>query len=335
MCSPSAANFALPPGSGYIKENYGWLPEIVANASETSVFYATFDVATHTAFSMFPRIYKRVVYAPDGNGGAVADITTVPVWTAIIDVDKGVVKSIGWDDGCFFCADNGPECVHTGLDATALDANGTFSAIGDDIFRGCRMSNSQCYSLTAPLANVTGAYNSSDLNATRPGTSSAVQLTGCDLQVFITWTGTDRNNVALKSSSKRFSRYRQYGVASAYNSALNLAADAQNIANTAITAVQSVPGRIVPAGSSGERRRLESVNGDVLPTLVLGDEVQQAAALDAAEAAQEADGQGMEARRAAWKMAHAAVGRSLAEGAVEEVRRLRAEAEAAQGRLRG
>jgi hypothetical protein len=239
-----------------MEKQLGWMHNITVNASDPGPFtyYITFDLASHGAVSPFPRIFKKLVYSSDKKGGLVADIFTVPTYTAIIKLTDGVVTDIGWDDGCFFCPENTDECMHTGLDVNTTDE------IMNPIFRGCRKTMEQCYPPTMPAAN--GTADGGAANVT-------VAQTGCDLKVFLTWTGTDRNGQYLRSASKRFSRYRQFGIATLYQSAINLANEGLNIANTAIAAIESVPGRIVPSTRS-DLRRLEQVD-EVLDALQNGD----------------------------------------------------------------
>ena len=45
----------------------------------------------------------------------------------------------------------------------------------------------------------------------------------CDLKVYVTWAGTDANGRSLVSAGLRFSRFRQFQVASLYNAARNTA----------------------------------------------------------------------------------------------------------------
>lgn len=269
---PTAANYASPAGTGFLEQYVGWTQNITVNATaQPYTFYVTFDIASHGAFSPFPRVYKKLVYMPDRQGGATATIYTVPTYTVIIKLDQGKVTDIGWDDGCFFCAENTDECMHTGL-----DTNYTAEIPSVD-FRGCRKSHTECYPDTMPVAN------STDANVT-------LAQTGCDLKVFVTWTGTDKNGQFLRSASKRFSRYRQFGIATLYQSAINLANEGMNIANTAISAVQSVPGRILPSMGGGDGRRLsvEEVLADLEGSTAVGPPGLDSAAAAADEQVQDA-----------------------------------------------
>jgi hypothetical protein len=237
-----AANFALPSGSGYMKAGEGWMDTIRANASESSVFYATFDLASVGVFSPYPRIYKRLTYTPSATGVASGDIITIPVYTAIIQMTNGVVTDIGWDDGCLFCPENTDECTFNAFSVNASQP------IPDQTLRGCRKASVDCYPET--FTNDNAANGTAVANATL--TDSA-----CDLKVFLTWTGTDKNGQFLRSAGKRFSRYRAFGIATAYQSAINLATDAVAIGETALGAIKEVPGKILPGvNDEGRRRRL-------------------------------------------------------------------------------
>lgn len=241
------SNYAMPTGAGFMQEGVGWVSNITVpfNTTQNTVFYSVFDLASHNIFSLYPRVYKKITYSPVEQGSASADISTIPVWTAIIKMDNGVVTDIGWDDGCFFCAENGADCVNN-----AVDVNGTAEIVSDAL-RSCREPSATCYPPTQPLPNGTASGSVAQQNLTD---------TGCDLKVFLTWTGTDRKGQFLRSAGKRFSRFRQFGIATMYQSAINLANDGLNIANSAIAAVQSVPGRIIPSMNS-DLRRLEEEEG--------------------------------------------------------------------------
>jgi hypothetical protein len=231
-----AANYALPAGSGYLEEGVGWVPTIAPNVSQVSTFYATFDVSAIGAVSTYPRVYKRLTYTPNAAGGADGDIITIPLYTVIISLTDGVVSDIAWDDGCFFCPENTEECAFS-----AYSVNGT-GAILDPSLRGCRKTSGECYpdSYTTAGTNATSSAATTDVNAT-------LVDGGCDLKVFVTFTGTDRNGMYLRSAGKRFSRYRQFGIATAYQSAINLANEGANVADSAIGAITSMPGKLVPA----------------------------------------------------------------------------------------
>ena len=78
---------------------------------------------------------------------------------------------------------------------------------------------------------------------------------GCDLKVFVVWDGTDAAGNYLKSSNKRFSVYRAFAVATAFQSALNLVQQAFDIGNTVKSIAQTVPGMLTPGANE---RRLDA-----------------------------------------------------------------------------
>lgn len=243
---------------GYAGElGHGWLPEATpANLNCSAMtgygqdYYWTFDMQAHSVASPYPRIYKKISYNPC-DPTAASMIQTVPLYTVIIGMNRGEIEYIAWDDGCFFCAENGADCI-----STALNLNGT-AEVNDRGLRGCRQEmdtsksppQDSCYpTVDTSVGNSTNATASvSGANVTSP----------CDLKVFVTWTGTDRHGKFMRSSGQRFSRYRAFGVASLYQGALNLGQDAMNLANRALDVANAIPGRIAP-GSDGGRRRLVS-----------------------------------------------------------------------------
>jgi hypothetical protein len=240
----------MPPNSGYIQEGVGWVANITTNftavdqpVADPVTYYAVFEAALLGVHTPYPRVFKRFTYTPDEAGGAAAEISTVPVYTMIISLAEGVVTEIGWDDGCFFCAENGADCIDTAFNLTDM------SLIPNTPLRGCRSEQATCYPTDRPLANVTTDGNSTG--------NTSLSISECDFKLFVTWTGTDRNKQYMRSAGQRFSRYRQFGVATMYQSALNLADEGLNIANTAINRVESIPGQIIPANTGvGDGRRM-------------------------------------------------------------------------------
>lgn len=66
----------------------------------TSVFDGSGNVTIHVA-SQKVLSFQRMFYSQSGGVGRV-----FPFLTAIIDVKKGVVNGITWDDACLFCSDD-------------------------------------------------------------------------------------------------------------------------------------------------------------------------------------------------------------------------------------
>ena len=180
-----------------------------------------------------------------------ANIVTFPIYTAIITLDRGVVRSVAFDEGCFFCATNTPQC-----DYNAMHAN--FSqTIYDPELKGCRLEQASCYPSTFSAASL--AVNASAANATANatavfgGNSTLPPSSSCDLRVYVVWAGTDARGNGLLSANKRFSRYRQFNVATAYQSALNAANTGYELAQRTKDTFEAIPGQIT--GNGGERRR--------------------------------------------------------------------------------
>lgn len=244
--SLTGSNYALPNGTGYVQEGYGWVDglkdaNLTCGAGNVDpVFYITLDVTFQGVSSGAARIYKKVKYHSCDRSNS-SDVDTIPIYTVIIGLDNGVASYIAWDDGCFFCASNGADCLPNAIDTSTW---GTYS---DGSLVSCRQDSTTCYS-----SSVTTSTTTNDTSATADIFSSS-----CDLKVFVTWTGTDKTGAYLSSSGKRFSRYRQYGTASTYQSALNLAQDGINTAISTVGLVDGVPGRLIP-GTTDERRRLAS-----------------------------------------------------------------------------
>ena len=232
-----------------------------SNSSESRTFFQVFDVASLGAFSPYPRIYKKASYTVGVTGDLIANIVTFPVYTVIITLEKGVISTISYDDGCFFCAENTATCGFN-----SLNTNSSFE-IGMESLRGCSQTLSECTSpsTTSTITNtvsstsVGSSNNSSNsTNVTMTSTTSntvagnsTFPSNNCDLKVFVVWQGTDRKGNYCTSVNKRFSRYRQFNVATAYQSALNLQAQGLDIAKSAINVAQSIPGQIGINGNDG------------------------------------------------------------------------------------
>ena len=66
----------------------------------TNIYDGSNNVTIHVA-SQKVLSFQRMFYTPNGGAGRV-----FPYLTAIIDVAKGVIKGITWDDACLFCSDD-------------------------------------------------------------------------------------------------------------------------------------------------------------------------------------------------------------------------------------
>jgi len=99
-----------------------------------------------------------------------------PFLTAIINVDKGVVTGITWDDSCVFCAKQ--EC-----EEITFDYNGELQtqATSGQPSKGCYIPNDVC------------------LRGKADGP--------CNLSLYVVWTGTDAANRAFQSSQSRFGAF--------------------------------------------------------------------------------------------------------------------------------
>jgi hypothetical protein len=166
------------------------------------------------------------------------------VLSLVVSVNEGVVTDIAWDDGCYFCSDTDtsnplyrdavsktPEASYGWMVPekstckfnsylTMTNSSAAWPSLGG---RNCLKTHDQCMAA--------GCYN----NAT--GTSC------CDLKVYVAWQGSDAAGRHFTSSSKRFSRFRQYSISSLYDSALLLGESiAQSTVNTynSITAEGSI-----------------------------------------------------------------------------------------------
>lgn len=98
-----------------------------------------------------------------------------PYLTAIINVDNGIVTGITWDDACLFCA--AKDC-----DPNTFDFEGNLATESEarQPVGGCGVPSEDCKQDT-------------------PG--------GCDLLLYVVWTGTDSQGRDFRSSAYRFSAF--------------------------------------------------------------------------------------------------------------------------------
>jgi len=120
-------------------------------------------------FSAYRLSFQRMFYG----GGRV-----FPYLTAIIDVQKGVVKGITWDDACLFCSKSRCE-------ENTYDFNGNMG--NQEMFKqptkGCFLETAECVAMLAD---------------SQPR---------CDITLYVVWTGDDADGRALQSSAFRFSAF--------------------------------------------------------------------------------------------------------------------------------
>lgn len=115
-----------------------------------------------------------------------ADFGVFPYLTAVINVKKGVVQGIAWDDACVFCRE--ARCLEN-----TFDFSGNV-AMPREPTRGCYLSIEECDRFAADATANSGTSGNSNENV-------------CDLKLYAVWTGTDSDGNYLKSSSKRFSAF--------------------------------------------------------------------------------------------------------------------------------
>ena len=120
--------------------------------------------------------FQRVFYNPVGQ--------VYPYLTAIINLKKGIVDGITWDDACLFCSDD--LCLENTYD---FNGNmGTQEQFGQPT-KGCYLTQTQCLA------------------------SSVEEKAKCDVTVHVVWTGTDANGRAMQSSAFRFSAFPEQELA--------------------------------------------------------------------------------------------------------------------------
>ena len=98
--------------------------------------------------------------------------------TAVISVDKGIVKSIDWDNGCHTCL----QCDENSV----LEIDGSMQLI---------KSNSPYYK----------AYQGKNCLTYD---SKCADGANCDLTIYLTWSGSDVNGKVFQSANLRLSRFQ-------------------------------------------------------------------------------------------------------------------------------
>lgn len=115
-----------------------------------------------------------------------------PYLTAIIDVSKGVVQGIAWDNACIFC--NKFTCDEITYNYAGQIQNQTTSG---QPTTGCYFTEQECNGFAS-------GSSSTGKNGTTAGGGNT---TACDLTLYVVWTGTDSKGIAFQSASSRFSAF--------------------------------------------------------------------------------------------------------------------------------
>jgi len=129
-----------------------------------------------------------------------------PHLTAIIDVKKGVVQGISWDDACIFCGYS--RCL-----ANSYDFNGNLverSSGGTSESHGCYYTVEQCQALQKAGDNI------------------------CDLTLYVVWTGTDVDGNVMSSSNSRFSAFQPRSIQKMVQDTISSVGDSVNDAKDSV-----------------------------------------------------------------------------------------------------
>lgn len=175
-----AGRNALPANTPLIARSSGELVyPSVGSAVPDGTYYMLFDVAAGAKMSQPPKLYQEVRVA----GGVASAVSTVPIYTVVIAATNGVIDSVVFDEGCFFCDEASASCVGN----VFVNSSKSVPTTASSSFKSC----------TQPCVASTGSQ--------------------CDLKLFVTWTGTDANGAFFQSANLRFSRFRQFGVGQIYD----------------------------------------------------------------------------------------------------------------------
>jgi hypothetical protein len=233
-CPNSATN-----GTNFF--NYG------KDASAGLCQYTTVHVESHGVKSL-TKAYKIF---QKSNEPAVTPNYVFPVMTAVIQVAKGIVETITWDDGCHFCdsLSNSADGVNQQCVPNVFAQPNATQITGDDT----------ASSLTFPytLEQLTGAkvdghgqscvtYSAPSIQKNTNG-EDCLKNGGadCDLKVYVVWTGTDADGAYFQSAGLRFSRFQQFAISSLYVSARALSLEVyEGAKDTATDAANTVASRL-------------------------------------------------------------------------------------------
>ena len=166
---------------------------------ESSV--AAVEVSCHGQNNLFRRLYTV-------DGKSVAN-----VMTAIVSVDKGRVHGVTWDYGtsvsaCWFCGGPGDNrCQHNAYSSSHANVTMVPISTYDSVTYG--------------------------LDCMQPVRSTCNDPRNCDLQIYVVFSGTDKDGRYMKSASRRLSRFASYSIgsiyAAAYTTSSTIAKDAKTI----------------------------------------------------------------------------------------------------------
>jgi len=190
------------------------------SASSTTVSLSAVNMTDEVCYGWQKHEKPLVAY---GGGMLTAGLT------AIIHLDRGEVKRIVWDDGCWLC-DPGSNNVHA---FSCLPDNTTNVCSNDGVPGAC----TDCYLSLAD--NCSGSVGGA------PGT----QLS-CAPTIHIAWIGTDGRGRPMRSAGKVFSRFRAY----------NVQASIENIYGSIVTTFNHLTGARSADASPSSKQLAASAN---------------------------------------------------------------------------
>ncbi|CEL98244.1 unnamed protein product [Vitrella brassicaformis CCMP3155] len=178
------------------------------------------------------------------------DKYVAPFVNAVINLDKGKITSIVWDNGCYSpCASNSEECLKSADVITLTDtaASGrrlqeegtdvtTAAPVGEedeglDVIEGSvsrDVAPGESPVFFQQLDDDPPEPSIGNFTLTETGGRASQGMCGQNwdksdnLKIFITWAGTDRKGNHARSAGLRFSRFAGYTIGSLYNSAEQL-----------------------------------------------------------------------------------------------------------------
>lgn len=105
-----------------------------------------------------------------------------PFLTAIINVQRGTITGITWDNACVFCGGFAQTCEENTYSFNGVQQT---QATAEQSTKSCYFTKEQCEEMLKTEPNATG----------------------CDITLYTVWSGTDYNNNAFQSQQYRFSAF--------------------------------------------------------------------------------------------------------------------------------
>ena len=154
--------------------------------SATTLPISNTTYPTISALSSCPFIYADEEY-------------TATLLSLVINMESGVIVSIVWDNDCFTCASNSPECLKGYGSLVLQEQTAQLDYLIPDTTSELKLDGS-CGTLHTECKAVSTSASS------------------CDLKVLVTWSGTDKFGRQLSTAGIRLSQFAGMSLSSLWDS---------------------------------------------------------------------------------------------------------------------